>query len=216
MVKARLYIEGGGVADSPTGARDRATMVDTNAEAFRAGWRRFFGRAGVGQEKLDIVVGGGRREAFRLFSKRLAHSNNDEPEKPLLLVDSEGPIALGSTVWQHLQQRDEDRWEQPDWADADSAYLMVQAMKTWFLADPTALQVFFGPEIAASSLQGLTPLEDIPKETALDTLRQATNRCRPRYKKGKVSYDLLANIDPGRVAAACPHAKALLDYLRGL
>ena len=214
MVKARLYIEGGGIADSPTGARTRVTMVDTNAEVFRAGWRRFFDKAGVGQEKLDIVVGGGRREAFRLFSKRSAHNNNDEPEKPLLLVDSEGPVAPGSTVWQHLNAK--DNWEPPEPTDCDSAYLMVQAMETWFLADPTALQVFFGPAIAESSLQGLTPLEDIPKETALDTLRQATSRCRPRYKKGKVSYDLLANIDPSRVVAACPHAKALLDYLRGL
>lgn len=35
-----------------------------------------------------------------------------------------------------------------------------------------------------------------------------------RYSKGRVSFELLARIDPGLVEQACPHARALLDRLR--
>ena len=34
--------------------------------------------------------------------------------------------------------------------------------------------------------------------------------------EGKVSFELLARIDPARVEAACPHVRALLDELRAL
>jgi hypothetical protein len=54
-----------------------------------------------------------------------------------------------------------------------------------------------------------------------DTLfRQAWNSffrtagCAKRYSKGKVSYELLARLDPGTVEASCSHAQALLDRLR--
>ena len=50
----------------------------------------------------------------------------------------------------------------------------------------------------------------------LDPLRKATERCRNRYAKGRVSFVLLAQVDPARLEAACPHAKALLKRLREL
>ena len=214
MVKVRLYIEGGGRADAPAGAKSEAPMLDQNAEAFRRGWQRFFGKAGIPEGMLDIVVGGGRRETFVLFSRRLAENSDREAEKPALLVDSEGPVAPGSTVWQHLTAR--DKWVQPPAADDDSAYLMVQAMENWFLADLPTLHIFFGPTIDDNGFQDLGPIEGIAKDSALAKLRQATARCRPRYKKGKVSYDLIGEIIPDEVAAACPHAKQLLDALRAL
>ena len=34
--------------------------------------------------------------------------------------------------------------------------------------------------------------------------------------EGKVSFELLARIDPARVEAACAHAKIFLDELRAL
>jgi hypothetical protein len=48
----------------------------------------------------------------------------------------------------------------------------------------------------------------------LGALERATAACRKGYAKGKVSFELLARIDPARVEAACPHARALLDRLR--
>ena len=34
--------------------------------------------------------------------------------------------------------------------------------------------------------------------------------------KGKVSFELLARVDPARVEAACSHAEAFLNQLRAL
>ena len=188
-------------------------MVDSNAEAFRRGWQRFFNEAGVDGQILEIAVGGGQEEAFKLFSKQLDFyglQQNAEP-KPLLLVDSEEPVAPGSTVWQHLQTRTHNKFQRPTDADDESAYLMVQAMETWFIADQPTLQRFFGALLDISKFGGLPTLETIPKEGALDILQQATLRCRPRYSKRKgISYRLLAQVDPQTVAAACPHAHRLL------
>ena len=197
---------------------NRAAMVDNNAEAFRRGWQRFFNKAGVDGQILEIAVGGGQEEAFKLFSKQLdfySLQQSTEP-KPLLLVDSEEPVSTDHTVWQHLQTRCHNKFQRPADADDQSAYMMVQAMETWFIADQPALQSFFGVQFDASPFEDLPALETILKEDALEKLRQASMQCKPRYKKSKVSYDLLAQINPDTVAAACPHADQLLNYLRGL
>ena len=62
----------------------------------------------------------------------------------------------------------------------------------------------------------LPPLETIPKEDALNKLQQATLRANRHYSKRRRSFALLAEIDPGTVAIACPHADQLLQYLRTL
>ena len=56
--------------------------------------------------------------------------------------------------------------------------------------------------------------EDVPKATVLEALDRATASCSRRYVKGRASFELLARIDPARVEAACPHARALLNRLR--
>ena len=218
MVTYRLYIEGGGRADPPPGQTNRAAMIDSNTEAFRRGWQRFFNKAGVDGQILEIAVGGGQEEAFKLFSKQLAfHGLQQTTEsKPLLLVDSEEPVASGNTVWQHLQTRSHNSFQRPAGADDQSAYMMVQAMETWFIADLTALQHFFGVQFDASVFENFPALETILKEDALEKLRQSSFKCKPRYRKSKVSYDLLAQINPDTVADACPHANQLLTYLRTL
>ena len=75
---------------------------------------------------------------------------------------------------------------------------------------------YFGAEFRENALKQWPQLEDVPKETVLSALEQATTNCATRYAKGKVSFELLAQIDPALVEAACPHAKALLDRLRTL
>ena len=60
--------------------------------------------------------------------------NNGGPnDLPLLLVDSEGPVAAGQTSWQHLKAR--DNWDKPRPVSDDQAFLMVEVMETWFIAD---------------------------------------------------------------------------------
>lgn len=112
MVTATLYIEGGGEGRE-LGAR------------FREGWNEFFKSAGVGS-KTKIVRGGTRQQTFRRFATAV---KGFQPNAvPLLLVDSEGPVAVGNSVWQHLHTR--DSWSQPLNASNDQAFLMVQIMET--------------------------------------------------------------------------------------
>ena len=197
MVTAKLYIEGGG--DS----REQSIR-------FREAWNGFFTSAGVGA-RTQIVRGGGRKQAFDRFVTAIKRSAPSVV--PLLLVDSEEAVASHS-VWQHLRSR--DHWNRPVGARDDQAFLMVQAMETWFLADVVALRRYFGAQFRQSALKQWPRLEDVPKATVIEALRRATAACAKPYAKGRISFELLATVDPARVEAACPQAKALLDLLRAL
>ena len=192
----KLYVEGGG-----DGRSLRAR--------FREGWSGFFESAGL-RGRVKIVGGGGRKQTFDRFAA--AVTSGGAGASVLLLVDSEGPVAPGATVWQHLHAR--DRWTRPDAAGDDQAFLMVQVMETWFVADRDALRRYFGAEFRENAIRRWPELEAVPKTTVFETLDRATAACRKRYAKGRVSFKLLARIDPARVEAACPHARALLDRLR--
>ena len=159
-----------------------------------------------------VVRGGSRKQTFDQFAADIVERRPDVI--PLLLVDSEAPVRPDHSVWQHLQAR--DRWDRPVGAGDDDAFLMVQVMETWFLADRDTLRSYFGAQFAENALRQWLELEAVSKQTVLDALQRATARCQKRYAKGKVSFELLARVDPTRVEAACPHAKALLDRLKSL
>ena len=147
MVTATLYIEGGGEG------KDLRTR-------FRQGWKEFFSSAGVGG-RTKIVRGAGRRQTFDRFAT--AVSGSVPGTVPFLLVDSEGPVAPEHSVWQHLHAR--DGWTRPDGARDDRAFLMVQVMETWFLADREALRSYFGAGFGGNALRAWPNLEDVPKST---------------------------------------------------
>ena len=192
-----IYIEGGGDNDQ-------------NLERlFRRSWATFFAAAGLQGHRPRVVRGGGRNRTFNLFAKEIKRPN---PKRvPLLLVDSEAPVKAGRLVWQHLQAN--DNWIRPLNAGDDQTFLMVQAMETWFLADRNSLKRYFGAKFKENALKQWPKLEDVPKETVLDALERATDK---RYDKGKASFELLAQVDPALIEAACPHAKAFLNRLRTL
>lgn len=198
MVTAKLYIEGGG--------EDKFLRI-----SFREGWKEFFEKAGVGN-KTDIVRGGGREQTYKLFSA--AVSNFVPGTIPFLLVDSEGPVTPGLSTWRHLN--DCDRWRRPKGAGDDQAFLMVQVMETWFLADRMALRKYFGNKLNDKALKAWPNLEEVSKQRIFKALKTATSLCSKRYSKGEISFELLSKIDPARVEAACPHAKALLERLRAV
>ena len=195
---ATLYVEGGGEGKD---LRMR----------FLEGWRTFFHAAGVGGQ-AKIVRGGSRVATFKRFRSAVRDPRGNE--LPLLLVDSEGAVQSGHSPWQHLLAR--DGWNRPDGADEDQAFLMVQFMETWFLADKDGLRRYFGQGFSERAIRQWPDLEAVPKETVLRALSQATTACRKGYEKGRTSFELLAHIDPSRVKAACPHADALLQRLAAL
>lgn len=195
----RIYAEGAGEGE----------LHDT---LFRQAWQSFFRAAGLAGRMPSVVRGKSRERTFDLF--RVAIHNPRDGILPLLLVDSEGPVAAGATSWQHL--RAEDGWEKPVRAAENQAFLMVQLMETWFLADPAMLRRYFGAQFRENALRAWPDLESVPKQTVLNVLGQATAECTKQYAKGRVSFDLLALLNPAHVEAACPHAKLLLDHLRHL
>ena len=188
----KLYVEGGG----------EGPRLDAQ---FRQAWQQFFRRAGLIGRMPKVVRGGGRLQTFDMFKTAVANPRGGEI--PLLLVDSEGPVADGNSVWEHLRQR-------PPGADDDQAFLMVQVMETWLLADRAALRSYFGAAFRDSALKEWPQLEAVPKTTVYEALDQATANCGKRYAKGKVSFELLGKLNPTLVEQACPHARALLGRLR--
>lgn len=199
MVTAKIYIEGGG----------EGQLLDT---LFRQGWRIFFQAAGLEGRMPRVVRGQGRKRTFDLFVT--AVKNPRPGELPLLLVDSEAAVEEGCTQWQHLKGI--DNWERPESASNDHAFLMVQLMESWFLADRDLLRGYFGPKLREGALREWPSLEGLPKNDVLEALNRATADCPKRYAKGKVSFELLARLSPRLVEAACPNARRLLEYLRSI
>ena len=97
-----------------------AEKVENLVRVFREGWNEFFESAGVGS-RTKIVRGGTRQQTFDRFVTAVEVGRPDTV--PILLVDSEAPVAAKNSVWQHLHTR--DSWSQPSGADDDQAFLMV-------------------------------------------------------------------------------------------
>ncbi len=89
-------------------------------------------------------------------------------------------------------------------------------METWFLADRAALRKYFDQQFSENPLKQWPRLEDVPKLTVIKAIKSATANCSKPYAKGKVSFELLEQINPAFVVTACPHAKVLLDRLETL
>ncbi|HPH70628.1 MAG TPA: DUF4276 family protein, partial [Kofleriaceae bacterium] len=130
---------------------------------------------------------------------------------PLLLVDAEAAVAPTDTVWQHLKRR--DNWDQPPDAQANTEFLMIQMMEHWFLADPDALEKYFGQGFRRQAIRRWPNIEAVSKDDAMNALKQATQACRKQYAKGNSSFEILALLNPLAVKTACPAAAALLGRL---
>ena len=193
----RIYAEGAGEGE----------LHDT---LFRQAWQAFFRSAGLAGRMPGVIRGKSRERTFDLF--RTAVENPRPGILPLLLVDSEIPVEPGVGAWEHL--RKSDGWQQPANAADDQAFLMVQLMETWFLADRALLRGYFGAQFREAALREWPHLEAVPKQTVLNALDQATTGCSKRYGKGRVSFDLLAKLNAAEVEAACPRARLFLQHLR--
>ena len=137
MVRVSVYIEGGG---------DSAKLD----QIFRIGWRDFFTSAGLTGRLPTVVRCGDRSNAFRRFSVAVREAGDNE--LPVLLVDSEGPVREGQSALEHLKHS--DGWRPPAGADYNQAYLMVQAMEAWLMADWDALREYFGRGFNENRLPG--------------------------------------------------------------
>ena len=120
----KIYVEGGGT-------HNKALQTEC-----RRGFSELLKRAGLRGRMPRVVACGGRRMAYENF--RTAHENAGPDERPILLVDSEGPI-IDENPWEHVRLRSGDGWVRPEGASQDQIHLMVQTMEAWFHADKDAL-----------------------------------------------------------------------------
>ena len=158
----------------------------------------------------EIVASGSRRNAYEDFKTRHRHTA-DKNEGALLLLDAER--AVGETgPWQHLKDR--DGWDRPDSATDDQCHLMVEVMESWFLADRTALEEYYGQGFQETALPSNQQIEQVAKNDVLNRIRQATRRTsKGRYDKGRHSFEILARIDPSKVTNASLHARRFVEAL---
>ncbi len=192
-----VYVEGGG-------------NVRATKKRCRQGFSALFRKAGLSGRMPRIFAAGGREDAWHDFRTALAGAG--ENDFIVLLVDSEAPVADGRTSWAHL--REHDNWSQPDQSAERNAHLMVQCMESWFLADMDALAGFFGDGFNSGALPRRPDIENVSKRDLQRGLRRATRpSSKGEYHKGRHSFEILAELDPGCVTAASPHAKRLVDTL---
>jgi hypothetical protein len=169
----KVFVEGGGDAKNQPKGKD--LRVDA-AEAVH----KLIAR-GVGRE-IRVQACGGRKQAFDKFVTALQLDTTT----PILLVDAEAPVADIEDPWAHLKTR--DGWAMPAGTDDDHAFLMVQAMETWLLADPAALASAVGKGYKPAKITKWASLEAATKEQMKDALGAATRECDPPYDKGTHSF----------------------------
>ena len=195
MVRVTVFVEGG----------SRGNL----ATSCRKGFRRFFENVGLKGHMPSVVACGSRKDAYDRFCVALSDSGVEEI--PLLLVDSEELVQAHNAPWPHLRSR--DCWDPPEGARHEQAHLMVQCMESWFLADISALQSFFGTGFRPPSKRD--DIENIPKQDVLSKLEAASrNSNKGPYHKGRHSFDILAQIDPEKVIQRSPFARKLVNTLK--
>lgn len=197
MSEIRIYLEGGG---------DEKQQKQQIRRAFGEFLKDLRERARSAGVRWHIVACGGRNDAFDDFRRALI----DHPGAfNILLVDSEEPVADGKGPRDHLSSRDPS-WNTGNTGISDTHYhLMVQVMEAWLVADPDAVEKYYGQDFNRNALPANPDVESISKTDLLSALQQATRRTKKGpYKKIKHAADLLKRIDPTKARRA-PHCDRL-------
>ena len=124
-------------------------------------------------------------------------------------MDSESPV-LAKTVWKHLSQRQGDGWKKPTDASDDQAFLMVQCMEAWFLADHDALNSFLNTK----TFKRANNVESILKIDVMKHIEAGFKKGKQGdYRKGSDSWKILSQLRPSEIRRASKHAE---DFFRKL
>jgi hypothetical protein len=197
----RIYIEGGGDGK------------DTKA-ALRRGFGEFLNplrsKARRDYVRWRLVPCGSRNDAFEAF--RWALKNHPQAFN-VLLVDSEAPVT--APPWEHLQQR--DGWSLPGLTDDrrdDHCHLMIQIMEAWLVADPEALEDFYGARFRRKALPRRRNVEEVPEKDLLRGLERATREsAKGKYHKIRHGAELLRRISADEVRPRATHCDRLFQVL---
>lgn len=167
--------------------------------------------------KPSIEFHGTRRAAFDRLRHALGRPSNGTCF--FLLVDAEEPFVLSTDPnekhhrWAHVRNRNGDNWPRPDTATDEHLHFMATAMETWIIADQDAIRSRFPKEFNDRAITDDLDWENLSTDRVQALLRKATGE---RYKKGKVSFELLGRVDPQTLRAKCLHAERFFSALERL
>ena len=205
-MSVKVYLEGGG---SGSDSKRRKGGRSEQSSKFREGFSKFVRQVGLTGRMPQFVPCGSRETAYRDFRKAV-----ESGEPALLLVDAEMPVTVPGP-WQHLKAS--DNWNRPRSATNDHCHLMVQVMESWFLADPDALESYYGQDFRKAALPKNPKVEDVSKQDVKLGLRLATRKTRKgEYSKGRHSFEILAVLDTAKVREKSPYAERFLSTLQRL
>lgn len=194
----RIYIEGGG-----DGRRQKA-VLRTGFQAFLSALRE---AARARRARWDVILCGGRQAAFEDYCTAI-RTHPDSVN--VLLVDAEGSVA--NPPWRHLETR--DGWKDPGVGDS-CCHLMVQTVEAWLIADPDALEDYYGRDFLRSSLPRTEDVEAIPKSDLLRSLQAASQSTQKgEYAKIRHCADLLARVSADKVRNRARHCDRLFSELK--
>jgi len=161
--------------------------------------------------KWRVIPCGGRKQAYDAFVDAL----EEEPDVfNVLLVDSEDPIAITVSPWEHVNNREGDNWTKPAAADDARCQMMVACMEAWFLADPDGLRRHFSKHFDASALPPVARVESLTKDGINLALRKATRlTAAEEYRKIRDGAKLLEKVDPATVRRNCKWCERLFQAL---
>jgi len=193
-----IYVEGGG-----TSAATKATLRKGMSEFLK----ELRGLRGPRALQFKVIPCGSRGETLDAFRNGL----ESDPERlHILLVDSED--VVDSSPIDHLRKR--DGWSLSDVTDG-LIHLMVCTMETWLVADPDALERYYGQGFRAQDLPRHQDLERVSKAMVASSLDKATrDTTAGEYHKTRHGSVLLERIDPARVRARCRHCERLFATIR--
>jgi hypothetical protein len=93
----------------------------------------------------------------------------------------------------------------------DDQFWMVELMEAWFLADPDAVEKYYGDDaFNMGALKKNPQVEQIPKTDVMSPLNEATRKTsKGAYHKTKHAPPILQRIDPAKVRKAAPNCERL-------
>ena len=177
-MNAQIFVEGGG---------DSAQLRSRCREAFS----KLLRNCGFDGSMPRIYAVGRRRSAFDRF--KTAHGGACDTEYVAMLIDSETRVTDENRTWDHLASRPGDRWQRPSGATDEQVLFMTTSMETWIAVDHDALRGRFPRSFDERRLPSLSGIESKTPDEVYEALRRATGN---GYSKGRVSFELLGELDP--------------------